>query len=369
MKILITGARGFIGKNLVTELKSQGYNQLYLYDLDSGLIDLEYYTRDCDFVFHLAGVNRPIDSKDYKVGNYDFTLNLLENLKKNNNTCPIVLASSIQAENGTPYGVSKKMGEDLLLEYGSTTGANVMIYRFPNVFGKWSKPNYNSVIATFSYNIANGLPIRVDNNDITLNLIYIDDLVKELISALRGKANKIGDFCFVKPVYLETLGRISELLYTFKSFRENGVIPNLSDSFIQKLYATYLSYLPKNQFGYNLKMNLDSRGSFTEFLKTENNGQISINISKPGITKGNHWHHTKTEKFLVVYGSGIIRFRKVGEEDIIEYSVNGEKLQVIDIPPGYTHNIKNLGTTDMVTVMWASEKYDSNRPDTIFEEV
>ena len=369
MKILVTGAKGFIGKNLIAELKNQKYANIYEYDMDSALEDLDRYTQDCEFVFHLAGVNRPKDQKEFLEGNFGFTSNLLDNLKKFNNKAPIMLASSIQAVLDNPYGVSKKAGEDLLFGYGKETGAIVLVYRFPNVFGKWCRPNYNSAVATFSYNIANNLPITVYDRNAILNLIYIDDLVNELINALKGNENKKDEFCCVEPVHTVKLGEIIDLLYSFKESRNDRSIPNTADPFTKKLYANYLSYLPEDQFSYDLKMNIDHRGSFTEFLKTPDRGQVSINISKPGIVKGNHWHHTKNEKFLVVSGKGVIRFRKIDETRVLEYYVSGDKLQVVDIPPGYTHNIENLGETDMVTVMWANEKFDPERQDTIFVEV
>lgn len=369
MKILVTGAKGFIGKNLISELHNQRYMQIFEYDMDSTLEELDQYSKDCDFIFHLAGVNRPKDQKEYLEGNFGFTSILLESLKKHNNKCPIMLASSIQAVLDNPYGISKKAGEDLLFKYGKENGTKVIIFRFPNVFGKWCKPNYNSAVATFSYNIANDLPIMVNDPNVDMKLVYIDDLINELVNSLQGKENKHDSFCYVEPVYTKKLGEIVDLLYSFKESRNKCFIPNLSDSFTLKLYANYLSYLPKEQFSYNLKMNIDQRGSFTEFIKTPDRGQISINISKPGITKGNHWHHSKNEKFLVVSGKGVIRFRKIGETDVTEYYVSGEKLQVVDIPPGYTHNIENLGDTDMVTVVWASENFDPEKPDTIYLEV
>lgn len=369
MKILVTGAKGFIGKNLIAELKNQKYTNIYEYDMESTLEELDSYAKDCDCVFHLAGVNRPKDQKEFLEGNFGFTSTLLNSLKKYNNKAPIMLASSIQAVLDNPYGISKKAGEDLLFGYGKETGTKVLVYRFPNVFGKWCKPNYNSAVATFSFNIANDLPITVNDRNVVMNLIYIDDLVKELISVLKANENRKEDFCYVEPVYTVKLGEIVDLLYSFKESRNDRSIPNTADPFTKKLYANYLSYLPKDQLSYDLKMNIDHRGSFTEFLKTPDRGQVSINISKPGIVKGNHWHHTKNEKFLVVSGRGVIRFRRIDETEVLEYYVSGDKLQVVDIPPGYTHNIENLGDTDMVTVMWANEKFDPERPDTIFVEV
>ena len=369
MNILVTGAKGFIGKNLIAELKNQKYEKIYLYDIDSTELELDLYCQSADFIFHLAGVNRPKDEKEFELGNFGFTSTLLNKLKKYNNKAPIMISSSIQADLDNPYGKSKKAGEELLFQYGKDTGASIFVYRFPNVFGKWCRPNYNSAVATFSYNIANNLPITVNNPEHLMNLIYIDDVVKELISCLNHIPTIEGKYCKVLPVYEVKLGKIAELLYEFKESRNNKSIPNMMDGFTKKLYSNYLSYLPKDQFSYELKMNKDHRGSFTEFIKTIDRGQVSINISKPGITKGNHWHHTKNEKFLVVSGQGVIRFRDINSTEVIEYFVSGEKLEVVDIPPGYTHNIENLGTSDMVTVMWANEQFNPNNPDTMFVEV
>lgn len=302
-------------------------------------------------------------------GNFGFTSKLLETLKKYKNTCPFMLSSSIQAVLDNPYGKSKKAGEDLVFAYGKDTGARVLVYRFPNVFGKWCRPNYNSVIATFCYNIARDLPITVNDPKVVMKLAYIDDVVEELIKALEGKETRVEDFCEVPVVYTITLGEIVDLIYSFKKSRKDISVPDMSDEFTRKLYSTYLSYLPEDSFCYALKMNIDQRGSFTEFIKTSDRGQVSVNISRPGITKGNHWHHTKNEKFLVVSGKGVIRFRKIGSDEVIEYYVSSDKLKVIDIPPGYTHNIENLGDTDMVTIMWANECYNPDKPDTYFEEV
>lgn len=377
MNILITGAKGFIGKNLIAELnnikegKAKGYNltsdlTLFEYDTDTDPALLDGYCKEADFVFHLAGVNRPKDQSEFMEGNFGFTSVLLDTLKKQGNKCPVMLASSIQAELDNPYGISKKAGENLLFEYGHETGAEVLIYRFPNVFGKWCRPNYNSAVATFCYNIAHNLPIQVNDRNAQMTLVYIDDVVKELISALEGNPHKEGDFCKVPIEYRITLGEIVDLIHSFKESRNDLQVPDLSDAFTKKLYSTYLSYLPEDQFSYQLKMNVDERGSFTEFLKSPDRGQVSINISKPGIKKGQHWHHTKNEKFLVVRGKGVIRFRKMDEEKVYEYFVSGDKLEVVDIPVGYTHNIENLGETDMVTVMWVNEVFDPERPDTYF---
>ena len=380
MNILITGAKGFIGKNLIAELnntkegKAKTYRltsdlNLFEFDTDTDPALLDGYSKEANFVFHLAGVNRPKDQAEFMEGNFGFTSLLLDTLKKHGNNCPVMLASSIQAELDNPYGVSKKAGEELLFNYGKETGAEVLIYRFPNVFGKWCRPNYNSAVATFCHNIAHDLPIQVNDPNVVMTLVYIDDVVKALLSALEGTPCKKGNFCKVSTEHQCTLGEIVDLIYSFKESRTTLQVPNLGDSFTKKLYSTYLSYLPQDKFSYPLKMNVDNRGSFTEFLKSPERGQVSVNISKPGITKGQHWHHTKNEKFLVVNGTGVIRFRKIDSEEIIEYFVSGEKLEVVDIPAGYTHNIENLGTSDMVTVMWVNEVFDKDRPDTYFEEV
>jgi UDP-2-acetamido-2,6-beta-L-arabino-hexul-4-ose reductase len=369
MKILVTGAKGFIGKNLIAELKNRKYTDIYEYDTDTEPSLLEEYCKDADFVFHLAGVNRPKEQSEFMEGNFGFTSALLDKLKKHGNNCPIMISSSIQAELDNPYGKSKKAGEDLLFDYSKETDAKVLIYRFPNVFGKWCRPNYNSAVATFCHNVAHGLPITVNDPSVVMNLVYIDDVAEELINALEDKENRNGYFCVVPVAHTVTLGEIVDLIYSFKKSREERSVPNMADEFTKKLYSTYLSYLPEDQFSYELKMNVDDRGSFTEFIKTYDRGQVSVNISKPGITKGNHWHHTKNEKFLVVSGKGIIRLRKVDSDKVIEYFVSGEKLEVIDIPTGYTHNIENLSNTDMVTIMWVNEPFEPEKPDTYYLEV
>lgn len=369
MNILVTGAKGFIGKNLITELKNRGHNSIFEYDMDTDPVLLDDYCRDAEFVYHLAGVNRPKEVSEFMAGNYGFTSILLQKLKFYENSCPVMLSSSIQAELSNPYGESKKAGEDLLLEYGKETGSKVLVYRFPNIFGKWCKPNYNSAIATFCYNIANDFPIQVNNPLTILNLVYIDDVVDELIGKLDEIENvKIGFYQIIK-VYSVTLEKIVNLIYSFKNSRTDRLIPDMSDEFTKKLYSTYLSYLPETKFSYPLIMNKDHRGSFTEFIKTTDRGQVSVNISKPGITKGNHWHHTKNEKFLVVSGNGVIRFRNINSSQIIEYFVSADTLEVVDIPVGYTHNIQNLGETDMVTIMWANEVFNPETPDTFYLEV
>ncbi len=369
MRILVTGAKGFIGKNLVAELKNQGYKDIFEFDLETDPLLLDIFAQQAEFIFHLAGVNRPLDKSEFMKGNFGFTSLLLDKLVKYKNKAPIVLSSSIQAELNNPYGESKKAGEDLIFGYGKQHNVKVLVYRFTNVFGKWCKPNYNSVVATFCNNIANDLPITINDPTVVLNLVYIDDVVNELIGAIVGLEHKEDGFCYVPVTHTVTLGKIAELIQSFKVNRTDRFIPNLADEVTKKLYSTYLSYLPTDKFSYELKMNIDQRGSFSEFLKTPDRGQISINVAKPGIVKGNHWHNTKNEKFLVVSGNGIIRFRRVDSSEIIEYKVSGEKLEVVDIPVGYTHNIENIGINDLVTVMWANELLDINKPDTFFLEV
>lgn len=369
MKILVTGVSGFIGKNLIAELKNQKFDNIFEYHRDTDPTLFEEYCKEAEFVFHLAGVNRPINESEFMEGNFGLTATLLKNLEKYNNNCPLMLSSSTQAELNNPYGRSKKAGEDLVFAYGQKTGAKVFVYRFPNVFGKWSRPNYNSVVATFCYNIAHDLPIVVNDPSTVLNLVYIDDVVEELNSALKGNGSYDGKFYTVPTVHTVTLGEIADTILSFKRIRENLSIPYMSDKLVKKLYSTYLSFLPQDQFGYPLKMNIDNRGSFTEIFRTSDRGQVSVNISNPGITKGNHWHHTKNEKFLVVSGRGVIRFRKIDSDKIIEYFVSGDKLEVVDIPPGYTHNIENLGNSEMATIMWSNECFDPDKPDTYYMEV
>lgn len=371
MRVLVTGANGFIGKNLIAELKNRGIHEIYEYDVETSEECLEAFCKDCDFVFNLAGVNRPENPEDFLNGNFGFASRLLEVLKKNKNFCPVMLASSIQAEMNNPYGKSKKAGEDLFFSYGKECGADVYIYRFPNVFGKWCRPNYNSVIATFCYNIARELPIQINNPETVLKLVYIDDVISELICAMEKKPFRLNDgFCSVPVEHTATLGEIAEAIFSFRESRKEKTVPDMAEGgFIKKLYSTYLSYLPKTSFCYPLKTNEDERGSFTEIIRTPERGQFSVNISKPGITKGNHWHNTKNEKFLVVSGRGLIQFRKVGSDEIINYHVSGEKMEVVDIPPGYTHNIINEGNADLVTFMWCNECFDPANPDTYFLNV
>ncbi len=380
MKILVTGAKGFIGKNLVAQLRNiqEGKDKTYTIDPNFEILEcdidtdenlLDQYCKEATFVYNLAGINRPDNESEFMEGNCDFASKLLNSLKEYQNTCPIMISSSTQATQDNAYGRSKKAGEDVIFQYAKETGAKVLVYRFPNVFGKWCKPNYNSAVATFCNNIAHGLDITVSDRSYQMTLVYIDDLIRELINALEGKENRDGEFCAVPVTHPIILGEIVDLLYSFKSSRKDLSVAKMNDSFAKKLYSTYLSYLPTEEFSYPLKMNVDNRGSFTEMLRSEDRGQVSVNISKPGIVKGNHWHHTKNEKFLVVSGKGVIRFRKIDEDKVHEYFVSGDKLEVVDIPVGYTHNIENLGENDMVTVMWVNEPFDPEAPDTFFLEV
>lgn len=373
MIILITGAQGFIGKNLSTTLARNSDYELMLYDQNNNLSELKDMISRADFVFHLAGINRPQNEEEFNEGNKELTELIIDMLTERWNSSgiavPVAISSSTQAELDNPYGISKRMAEEAVARYGSETGAKAYIYRFPNVFGKWSRPNYNSAIATFCHNIARGLPITVNNRETPMKLVYIDDVVTELVNAMKGVANNTGRYCEVPVVHSTTLGRIVDIISSFPFSRENKFIPELADELTKKLYSTYLSFLPEDNFSYLLKMNVDNRGSFTEFVKSPDRGQVSVNISKPGITKGNHWHHTKTEKFLVVRGSGEINFRRIDTDETITYHVSGDKLEVVDIPPGYTHNIINTGNEDMVTIMWANELFDQDKPDTFYLEV
>ena len=381
MKILVTGSNGFVGKNLIETLKTirDGKNkvsalssdlEIYEYDKDNTKEELKKFCEDCDFIVHLAGVNRPQNPSEFYEGNQGFTETLCSYLKEAENQCPIMISSSIQAERDNDYGKSKKAGEDALLAFGKENGNPIYIYRFANLFGKWCRPNYNSVTATWCYNIAHGMEIQINDPHVVLSLCYIDDVVEEIINCICGNALIVdGKYYGVRNVYECSLGDLADKIKSFKESRDSKMIVYQKDEFTKKLYATYLSYLPDDEFSYSLEMHVDDRGSFTEFLKTKEYGQVSVNISKPGITKGNHWHHTKNEKFLVVSGTGLIQFRKIGEEKVIEYKVSGEKLKVVDIPTGYTHNIINLGNTDMVTIMWANELFDPTKPDTYFEKV
>lgn len=382
MKVLVTGAKGFVGKNLVAQLnnikegKARCYGDLkidavYEYDIDSTIEELDAFCKDCDFVFNLAGVNRPQNQEEFMQGNFGFASTLLDTLKKHGNKCPVMISSSTQAALDNPYGESKRAGEQLMFSYAEETGAKVLVYRFPNLFGKWCRPNYNSAVATFCNNIANDLPIQVNDPKVVLNLVYIDDLVDEMIAALKGEENRKVEFCEVPIVHSVALGEIVEMLYKFKEQPQSLIVPEIpNNSFIKKLYSTFLSYFPKEKVAFPLKMNIDDRGSFTELLKSKNVGQVSINISKPGITKGQHWHNSKWEFFIVVAGHGLIQERKIGSDEVIEFEVSGDKIEAVHMLPGYTHNIINLSQTEnLVTVMWANEEFDANKPDTFFEVV
>ena len=401
MNILVTGAKGFVGKNLVAELKNiqsgkaryygdLKIEQIFEYDIDSTSDEFDHYCKNADFVFNLAGVNRPKETSEFMKGNFGFASMLLDTLKKYTNTCPVMLSSSVQASllgrfGNSEYGRSKKAGEELFFDYGNKSGAKVLVYRFPNLFGKWCKPNYNSVVATFCNNIANDLPIQVNDPSVELELLYIDDLVEEMILALKGEEHRCnydglevinchtlaGRYCYCPVTNKISLGEIVDLLYKFHDQPQTLMIPEIpNNSFAKKLYSTYLSYLPKEKVAFPLKMNIDNRGSFTELLHTGKCGKVSINISKPGITKGQHWHHTKWEFFIVVAGHGLIQERRVDSDEIIEFEVSGEKIEAVHMLPGYTHNIINLSNTeDLVTVMYCNEVFDPNRPDTFGEIV
>lgn len=397
MKILVTGAKGFVGKNLVASLvtirdgmdrtrtieglENPAELQIYEYDVENTPRELDRFCADCDFVFNLAGVNRPKEQREFMTGNFGFASTLLDTLKSYHNTCPVMLSSSIQASlegryAGSEYGKSKRAGEELFFAYARETGAKVLVYRFPNLYGKWCRPNYNSAIATFCHNVANDMPIQVNDPSVPMDIVYIDDLIDEMIRALNGHETREGDYCCV-PVHNETtLGFLADTIRSFPELRASLGIPDFANSLIGKLYSTWLSYLPPEKFAYDLKMNTDARGSFTEILRTSDRGQFSVNISKPGITKGNHWHHSKNEKFVVVKGTGLIRLRRIGRDEkgndfpVVEFKVSGEHIRVVEMIPGYTHSIVNLSDTDdLVTIMWASECFDPKRPDTYFEEV
>ena len=398
MKILVTGAKGFVGRNLCAQLrnikdgKARNYSvqvdEVFEYDIDSTPEELDRYCREADFVFNLAGVNRPENPEDFRKGNFGFASTLLAALKKHGNTCPVMLSSSIQATligryAGHPYGESKKAGEELFFDYAAETGAKVLVYRFPNLFGKWCRPNYNSAVATFCNNIANDLPIQVNDPSVELELLYIDDLVEEMILALQGREHHCefdgvatvlradGRYCAVPTTFRVTLGEIVDLLHQFAEMPQTLMIPEIpADSFAKRLFSTYLSYLPEEKAVFDLKMNTDPRGSFTELVHTLNCGQVSINISRPGVTKGQHWHNSKWEQFIVVRGHGLIQMRKEGSDEVREYEVSGERIQSVIMLPGYTHNIINLSETEeLVTVMYCNEIFDPTHPDTYFDEV
>lgn len=404
MKVLVTGADGFVGKNLVEFLKcirdgkdrihtingldNPSELEIYEFDKNNSAEELDNFCRECEFVFNLAGVNRPTDNSEFMQGNFDFANTLLSNLKKHKNNCPIMLSSSIQASlegryADSDYGKSKLAGENLFFDYAKETGVKVLVYRFPNLFGKWCRPNYNSALATFCYNIANGLPIKINDRNTELELLYIDDLLEEMVASINGNEhrcdfvglkileNKSGKYCFAPITHKAKLGEIADILYSFAGQPKTLIIPEIPDnSFEKKLYSTYISYLPKEKIFYPVKMNIDERGSFTEILKTEKCGQFSVNVSKPGITKGRHWHNSKWEFFIVVSGHGLIRERKIGSDEIIEFEVSGEKLEVGHMLPGYSHEIINLSDTEnLVTVIWANEQFDPQKPDTFFEPV
>lgn len=371
--ILITGAGGFVGKNLVATLRTAGYTDLMLFEKDDTPETLADYCRRAAFVVHLAGINRPTDPSEFYTGNAGLTDTLLANLEAAGNTAPVLVTSSTQAELDNDYGKSKRQAEEAIFAHRRRTGATVYVFRMPGVFGKWCRPNYNSVVATFCHNVAHGLPIQVRDSAFSLPLVYIDDVVACILAAFDGDVmmdRSAPPICHMHPIHEVTLGRLAELIQGFAAGRTSLAVPDLAPgSFEKKLYSTYLSYLPSDQFSYPLEMHTDNRGSFTEFLRSPERGQVSINISHPGIVKGNHWHHTKNEKFLVVKGEGVIRFRNIFSKEVIEYHVSGDKLEVVDIPCGYTHNIENVGTEDMVTVMWANEAFDPDHPDTFFEPV
>ena len=401
MNILVTGAKGFVGKNLVAELKNiqsgkaryygdLKIEQIFEYDIDSTSDELDHYCKNADFVFNLAGVNRPKEASEFMKGNFGFASMLLDTLKKYTNTCPVMLSSSVQASllgrfGNSEYGRSKKVGEELFFDYGKESGAKVLVYRFPNLFGKWCRPNYNSVVATFCNNIANDLPIQVNDPAVELELLYIDDLVEEMVLALKGEEHRCnydgleviscpslaGHYCYCPITNKISLGAIVDLLYKFHDQPRTLMIPEIpNNSFAKKLYSTYLSYLPKEKVAFPLKMNIDNRGSFTELLHSEKCGQVSINISKPGITKGQHWHHTKWEFFIVVAGHGLIQERRIDSDEIIEFEVSGEKIEAVHMLPGYTHNIINLSDSeDLITVMYCNEVFDPNKPYTFGEIV
>ncbi|MDM0983849.1 NAD-dependent epimerase/dehydratase family protein [Clostridium perfringens] len=369
MKVLVTGAKGFIGKNLVSTLDREDKYEIICIDRENSKEELEKGVLNSDFIVHLAGINRPKNKEEFFEGNTGLTEEIIEILKKNNKNTSILITSSIQADLDNAYGQSKKGAEEALIKYMADTKGNVFIFRLPNVFGKWCRPNYNSAIATFCHNIARGEEVWISDPTKEMTLVYIDDVVRNIKDVIDNEKTYIPGYQNIDIEHKATLGEIVDLINSFKESRKSLMIPNMENELTKKLYSTYLSYLPEKDFSYPLKMNVDNRGSFTEFIKSKDRGQVSVNISKPGITKGNHWHDTKNEKFLVVSGEGVIRFRKVDSEEIIEYKVSGENLEVVDIPVGYTHSIINTGERDMVTIMWVNEIFNPEKPDTIYLEV
>ncbi|HEY9063277.1 MAG TPA: NAD-dependent epimerase/dehydratase family protein [Pseudobacteroides sp.] len=368
--VLITGAGGFIGKNLKAALETYKDIRVYSYDVENSMGEMDEYIENIDFVFHLAGINRPDDVKGFETGNCGFTEKLLGMLYLKGKKVPVLLSSSIQAEKDNPYGISKKKAEDFVFEYGEKSGSKVLVYRLPNVFGKFCRPNYNSVVATWCYNIARGIPVQINDPDTLLNLVYIDDVIEEFVNALNGAENRsIGGYCTIRRVFTVTLGQLADQIYLFKETEGTIKIPSFEKDFDRFLYATYTSYIPKEDMAYALDMKCDNRGWLAEFMKSKQTGQIFISRTKPGITRGNHWHHTKVEKFLVIEGEAVVRLRGINDTEVIEYKVSGDKLKVIDIPVGYTHSISNTGDKDLITVFWANEIFNPDVPDTYFMEV
>jgi UDP-2-acetamido-2,6-beta-L-arabino-hexul-4-ose reductase len=369
MSILVTGAQGFIGKNLIAELRNRNFSNILEYDKDTDPNLLPSYCRQAKIVFHLAGVNRPKEASEFVEGNVDFTELLLSKLDECDNYCPIVVTSSVQAELDNPYGLSKKASEVLLQKYKQKTGARVVLFRLPNVFGKWCRPFYNNVIATFCHQITRDLPITINDGSTIISLAYIDDVVNELILAMEATSSPSDEYQKIPKTFTRSLQEIAIMIREFSENRKDMNVSDMADEFTFKLYSTFLSYLPTDRFSYFPKTHENSKGSFTEIIRTLDRGQLSVNISRPDVTKGNHWHHTKCEKFIVVSGEGVIKFRKLNHKEVIEYRVSGETIEIVDIPPGYTHSIQNIGSSDLVTIMWASECFDTNNPDTYYLEV
>ncbi len=370
MKILITGSNGFIGKNLTEQLKNSGYNDLLFFNREDNEEDLVKHLKECNFIYHLAGVNRPEKDVEFKQGNKELTLKIINILKKYGKICPIAACSSIQAENETPYGISKKEMENIIFEYGKTTGAKIFVYRLPNVFGKWCRPNYNSAVATFCYNITRDLDVNINNPEAILSLVYIDDVVKEFIGLLKINPKTDNDgFCKIPVTHTIKLDKLVDKIYYIHNSRWLLETPVFKTDFDRKLYATYLSYLPQYSFSKELNAKFDERGYFCECLRNQYFGQVSVSITKPNIVRGNHWHNTKSEKFFVIQGEAAIKLRKIGDDEIIEYKVSGEKAEILDVPPGYSHTIENIGAEDVITLIWCNEYFDEKNPDTYFEKV